>query len=147
MDTELKSSCQYGPKISPKKGRVEWNWRLDTFGNCQRPVLVYPYAQHNKSKLRLKWSSQLQENNKRKNTLFCATLCAFRCIIKYFSWKCFINWVRNYLFLKKKLRYLKGSRFSVPLKDKAWNNMDATIAMASVAPPWPLPWCPFKGPP
>ena len=52
---------------------------LDTFCNCQRPVLSLAVSQQRHGFNR---SSKLQENNKRTNRPCCTNLCAFRCLRK-----------------------------------------------------------------
>ena len=101
---------------------------LDTFGNCQRPVLsLVPTHRHNMFylhvitnlwKLFLNWSSKLQENNERKNTLVAQIVCFQTCQIqnkRLQAWKSFTIWEINNLFRKNyrymySVRYFSGSR-------------------------------------
>ena len=53
---------------------TKWLKKMDTIGNCQRPVFSLRVSQHMHNithlwKFELNWSSRLRENNKRQNTL------------------------------------------------------------------------------
>ena len=82
---------------------------LDTFGNCQRPVFLLGVYQHmhkitNLWKFERSWSSNLRENNGRKNILVAQVVC-LRCL--EFNWtriqfKYFSD-MRNYYYLKNTL--------------------------------------------
>ena len=74
---------------------------LDTFGNCQKAVLLLGVSQpmHEITNLwtsGLNLSSKLQENDERKNTIQCCTnLCTFRClqnINRLQAWEYFGSW-------------------------------------------------------
>ena len=61
-------------KSVPLFSEPEYSKKLDTIGNCQRPVFSLCVSQHmhkvtNLRIFELNWSSNLRENNERKNTL------------------------------------------------------------------------------
>ena len=80
---------------------------VDTIGNCQRLDCSVGVSQHmhkitNLRKCELNWSSKLQENNGRKNTLVVSCVLS-DARIWHLSWGLEFNsniFVRNYFFLK-----------------------------------------------
>ena len=93
--------------------------RLDTFGNCQRPVFSLGVSQHMHKisslwKFKLNWSSKLRDNNERKKHPCHMKLCAFRCLIsrpQILNMKS-RNRILGKLLLSRKLRHFRGSCFS-----------------------------------
>ena len=84
--------------------------KLDTYGNCRRPVFLLGVSQHlykitNLWKFELSWSSKLRENNGKKKNLVAQVLCfqmlafetqlRYRIQIKYFSEK--LLFLKNYV--------------------------------------------------
>ena len=80
---------------------------LDTFGSCQDQSYHLVYRDvfraykicENFGSIGHPICKRIMKDRKKKHPC-CVVLCAFRCIIKGFSWSLFIIWVRNYLFLK-----------------------------------------------
>ena len=105
----LKNVLRYKPMLKT----------LDTFGNCQRPVLSLDVSQHmhnitNLWKFEIDWSSELRDNYERKNTLV-----TLSCVLSdaWFREPQILNLrsrnqIRGELLLSRKQRRFRGSRFS-----------------------------------
>ena len=92
---------------------------VDAIGKCQRLAFTDGVSQHmhkitNLWKFELNRSSKLRDNNERKKHPCHTELCAFRWLISRplvlnLSAQ---NQIRGKLFLSRKLRHFRGSRFS-----------------------------------